>query len=410
MFMCETGTRLKFGRFSSQSAINNFEGCTNWLNINQQRTVQGANTVDEYIKSYLILNVDNPYDAYPSSNAVWSAFSASFEVDGIFQYEKEYKIYLRRAFEEMHADNVQYMEIEAGVLADVCRGTLDNCNPLTQRENALLFKEVIEQFKQAHQGDTCGVGIIHGMYKGISTEQVNAELRDLSGLMFEFPETILATGMAGRENLDHTLAYHAESFINASATYPNLKYRHHAGETIWQGQPSDIDIIDAILLGTSRLGHSMAIAKHPEAKRLARERNIPVEVNPVSNQILTWIDDIRNHPAAILIQENFPIVISSDNAGTWNAGGLTYDFYATFMALAGKEMDMRLIKKLIFNSIDYSFLQNDARNECKNLVQRKWDAYMKNVTGIDPSNAAGSGITAYLLINIMTLALYFNIV
>jgi adenosine deaminase CECR1 len=35
----------------------------------------------------------------------------------------------------------------------------------------------------------------------------------------------------------------------------------------------------------TRMGHGYAIVKHPEAKKLAREKNIPIEVNPISNQV-----------------------------------------------------------------------------------------------------------------------------
>ena len=48
---------------------------------------------------------------------------------------------------------------------------------------------------------------------------------------------------------------------------------------------TDINIIDAILLGAKRIGHGYAIVKHPEAKKLARHKNIPLEICPISNQV-----------------------------------------------------------------------------------------------------------------------------
>ena len=57
------------------------------------------------------------------------------------------------------------------------------------------------------------------------------------------------------------------------------------GESDWQGSPTDLNIIDALLLNTTRMGHGYAMAKHPEAKKLAIEKNIPIEVNPISNQV-----------------------------------------------------------------------------------------------------------------------------
>lgn len=51
------------------------------------------------------------------------------------------------------------------------------------------------------------------------------------------------------------------------------------------GLPADINIIDAILLGVQRIGHGYAIVNHPEAKKLARSKNIPLEICPISNQV-----------------------------------------------------------------------------------------------------------------------------
>ena len=49
----------------------------------------------------------------------------------------------------------------------------------------------------------------------------------------------------------------------------------------------DENLIDALLLNTTRIGHGYAIAKHPVAQTMAREKAIAIEVNPISNQV--WI-------------------------------------------------------------------------------------------------------------------------
>ena len=90
---------------------------------------------------------------------------------------------------------------------------------------------------------------------------------------------------------------------------------------------------------------------------------------------MALVDDLRNHPAAILIQEGFPLVISSDDPALWGASGVSFDYYETFMGLAGNSMDLKLLKKLVKNSLDYS----DADWECKQKVTNKWNIYMQKL-------------------------------
>jgi len=44
--------------------------------------------------------------------------------------------------------------------------------------------------------------------------------------------------------------------------------------------------VDAFLLNATRIGHGFAINKHPLIKQLIEMRRIPLEVCPISNQVL----------------------------------------------------------------------------------------------------------------------------
>ena len=65
-----------------------------------------------------------------------------------------------------------------------------------------------------------------------------------------------------------------------------------------------------MLLGTKRIGHGFALVKYPNILKIVKKLKIGIEVNPISNQVLKLVDDLRNHPAAILFSDDYPVVIS----------------------------------------------------------------------------------------------------
>lgn len=52
----------------------------------------------------------------------------------------------------------------------------------------------------------------------------------------------------------------------------------------------DKNLIDAVLLNTSRIGHGYAIGKHPVVMETIKSKGIAIELNPISNQV--WNNSI----------------------------------------------------------------------------------------------------------------------
>ena len=48
---------------------------------------------------------------------------------------------------------------------------------------------------------------------------------------------------------------------------------------------TDENLIDAIMLNTTRIGHGYAIVKHPGLKKMIKEKDIALEICPISNQV-----------------------------------------------------------------------------------------------------------------------------
>ena len=53
----------------------------------------------------------------------------------------------------------------------------------------------------------------------------------------------------------------------------------------WIGLDVNGNLIDAMLLNTTRIGHGFAAAKNPVVLQYIMENNVALEVNPISNQV-----------------------------------------------------------------------------------------------------------------------------
>ena len=60
---------------------------------------------------------------------------------------------------------------------------------------------------------------------------------------------------------------------------------------------------------------------------------------------------MRNHPACVFIDQDFPMTVNADGPAIWGSTGLSYDFYEVFMAMTRYDDDIRVLKQLAMNSI-----------------------------------------------------------
>lgn len=71
---------------------------------------------------------------------------------------------------------------------------------------------------------------------------------------------------------------------------------------------------------------------HPELKHIIKDKDICLEVCPVSNQSLGFCDDLRQHPANDYLREGIPMVLCSDDPTYQENNSLTDDFFMAILA------------------------------------------------------------------------------
>ncbi|XP_046583572.1 adenosine deaminase AGSA-like [Haliotis rubra] len=346
-----------------------------WLEISAERAKNRDIAVfDQWLYNNLTLTVDNPEVVYPNINVIWQRFEEYFQtVRGLLRHAPVLKDALYETLREFHEDGVQYLETRIGLLKPYeLNGTTHDFTWAVE-----TFRDVVNEFKQDYQ-DFSGAKLIIGGRKKEPASVILQDVKAVMDLVKQFPDVVLGYDLVQQEDVTHTLLYYTSDLLYPGTHKSNIPYFFHAGETDWL-DIHDNNLIDAILLNTTRIGHGFAIPKHPEVMRLIKERNIPIEVNPISNQVLKLVSDLRNHPAAILISQDFPVCISSDDPAPWEALPLSHDFYMAFMALAASDDDLRFLKQIAMNSINFSRMTTQEKASALQQWETKWNLFIKRV-------------------------------
>jgi adenosine deaminase len=152
---------------------------------------------------------------------------------------------------------------------------------------------------------------------------------------------------------------HMQFFKYLHSRLPDVKYSLHAGElTLGLVKPEELTwhIREAVFTaGANRIGHGVDLAYESEAIGLLdsmRARNVAIEINLTSNEFILGVKDDR-HPLSLYFDRGVPITISTDDAGV-----LRTNHTEEFVLLASRYrmVKYRDIKKFVYNSIDFSFM------------------------------------------------------
>ncbi|XP_030385308.1 adenosine deaminase 2-A [Scaptodrosophila lebanonensis] len=361
----------------NQPAQSSDSDCT-WSLMSDVRTKYGGNAVDEYLAERLTLFPTTKFD---DNNAAWQQFMTIFSlVNGLLFYAPVWADYYYNALEEFLADNVQYVEFRTTlpVLYDL------EDTQYTEVDTVRIYVETLKKFKDAHS-DFIGSRMIYAPLRNTNGSVVSDYIKTLLTITELYPDFVAGFDLVGQEELGRPL----KEFISELLAVPeSIDFYFHAGETNWYGSSVDENLIDAVLLGTKRIGHGFALVKHPFVLEMLKKLNVAIEVNPISNQVLQLVTDFRNHPCSHFFADGYPVVISSDDPSFWKATPLSHDFYIAFLGIASAHSDLRLLKKLALNSIRYSSLTVDQQYDALSKWQPKWDAFIEYViTGTQRSAA-----------------------
>ncbi|KAF3356094.1 Putative pectine lyase F [Verticillium dahliae VDG1] len=206
---------------------------------------------DAAFKAYLLSRItvtDEESTEYHSGiDDVWQKFASIFPVlNGIVFYEPIFRTMLRRTLEHLLLDGIQYIDLR---IAFLFKWTRQSGEPGHVKDLIRTFQDILESFQAAPEGRKLWGGrIIWTTLRSMPPAAIEASMKQCMALKKKYPALLWFRAACDGQGLD-------------------LPFFFHAGEVLGDGDAHDLNVVDAVLLGTKRIGHGYSLHKHPETMR-----------------------------------------------------------------------------------------------------------------------------------------------
>ncbi|KAM0273971.1 hypothetical protein ACHAQH_008063 [Verticillium albo-atrum] len=297
----------------------------------------GGAAFKAYILSRVTVTDEESVEYHLGIDHVWAKFASIFPIlNGIVFYEPIFCSMLRRTFEQLLLDGIQYIDLR---IAFLFKWTRTSGEPGTLEDLIRTFQEGLESFQATTEGSKLWGGrIIWTTLRSLPAALVEESMKECMELKKKYPRVISGFDLVGQEGLGRTLLDHLPQLLwfreECERQNLDLPFFFHAGEVLGDGDEHDLNVVDAVLLGTKRIGHGYSLYKHPEMLKEVRQKDICIEVCPISNETLRLNASIMGHPLPAMLANGVPTVLANDDPGVLGHGvtGSSHDFYQVIQA------------------------------------------------------------------------------
>ena len=167
-----------------------------------------------------------------------------------------------------------------------------------------------------------GLKIIYGTPRSIPRPLMKKELQDCINLKKAYRHLICGFDLVGAEDRPNNIGFYADlllQFVEDSRREfgEPIPFMFHAGESLLDTggshNPENSNLYDSLLLNCKRVGHGYALLKHPVLAQKYRDRQICLELCPISNELLGLCGNARQHIFPELLAAGLQCTLNADN-------------------------------------------------------------------------------------------------
>ncbi|KAG9249128.1 adenosine deaminase [Calycina marina] len=305
---------------------------------------------------------------------VWIKLSSAFSIlSPIIYYQPITQKFVKQLFRTLLDDGVRWIELRA-VLYSPFTLFEDNEGRSQPLELSRVLDETITEFMASEEGkEFWGARIIWTSMRHTPSDMIISDMKACMVIKTKYPHLIAGYDVVGPEDAGrtlHDLMPELQWFKEETARQGlDIPFFFHAGECLGDGDSTDNNLFDAILLGSRRIGHAFSLHKHPVLIEMVKGQKILVESCPISNEVLRYTASILSHPLPALLARGVPAALSNDDPALLGQGtsGLTHDFW---QALQGWEnLGLAGLGSLAQNSVRWGIFEDQTTEEWLQTIE-----------------------------------------
>ncbi len=223
-------------------------------------------------------------------------------------------------------------------------------DPQSHTDRGIAFDTVINGFHRAFEDGQQQLGISYRIIACFLRHLPEQAGFDVYPDIVRHKDKIIGVGLDSSE-VGHPPEKYQRLF--AQAKKDGFKIVAHAGEEgpaeyVWQA----LDLLDV-----DRIDHGNRCLDDAELVNTIVDKDLALTVCPLSNLKLCVVDDLKNHPIKIMLDNGLKATINSDDPAYF--GGYINDNFAQLQSAVNLSDDE--IKALIRNSFEASFLSDEEK-------------------------------------------------
>ena len=328
----------------------------------------GIEGFKSWLTSKCTITPEESLEHHHGVNAIWRKFTSCFPaLNSMEGYEPIFRASIQRLLRQLVEDGLRWVDFRATFYNDFrLEGSEEpskDCGDMLR-----VFDEEVKKFKASNEGrDFWGCRFIWTTLRMWGKKALVEHMKQCIDMKKAYPHLIAGYDLVGQEDKGRPIMdMTPELFWFKKRCMENgvdLPFFFHAGECLGDGDETDHNLFDALLLGTRRIGHGFSLYKHPLLLEMVKTKKILIESCPISNEVLRLASSIKAHPLPALLARGVSCALSNDDPAILGhrENGVTHDFW---QALQGWEnLGLAGLGSLAENSVRWAAYEDQSPKE-----------------------------------------------